>query len=102
MIARLIAFFAHRPWSVLGLTLLCAVLVFLVLQFGRYVTLLHHNVSDVIGKAQRGLGISDSQLAERAGVTSDKVRSLRSGEFDDDAIGRIAPDCHELCWRRPT
>ena len=52
---------------------------------------LEDNVSDIIGKAQRGLGISDSQLAERAGVTADKVRSLRSGDFDDDAIDRIAP-----------
>src|SRR3982751_1793111 len=52
---------------------------------------LEDNVSDIIGKAQRGLGISDSQLAERAGVPSEKVRSLRSGEFDDDAINRIAP-----------
>jgi hydroxyacylglutathione hydrolase len=52
---------------------------------------LEDNVSDVIGKAQRGLGISDSQLAERAGVSADKVRSLRSGNFEDDAIDRIAP-----------
>jgi glyoxylase-like metal-dependent hydrolase (beta-lactamase superfamily II) len=52
---------------------------------------LEDNVSDVIGKAQRGLGISDSQLAERAGITADKVRSLRSGDFDADALDRIAP-----------
>jgi hydroxyacylglutathione hydrolase len=52
---------------------------------------LEDNVSDVIGKAQRGLGISDSQLAERAGVTADRVRSLRAGDFDDDAIERVAP-----------
>ena len=35
---------------------------------------LEDNVSDIIGKAQRGLGISDSQLAERAGVDVDAVR----------------------------
>src|ERR1700704_154103 len=52
---------------------------------------LEDNVSDVIGKAQRGLGISDSQLAERAGVSADIVRSLRSGDLDADAIDRIAP-----------
>ncbi|HSP46198.1 MAG TPA: MBL fold metallo-hydrolase [Chthoniobacterales bacterium] len=51
---------------------------------------LEDNVSDIIGKAQRGLGISDSQLAERAGITADKVRSLRSGDLDEDAIDRIA------------
>src|SRR6266446_1097842 len=52
---------------------------------------LEDNVSDIIGKAQRGLGISDSQLAERAGITADRVRSLRAGDFDDDAIERVAP-----------
>src|ERR1700730_10821830 len=52
---------------------------------------LEDNVSDVVGKAQRGLGISDSQLAERAGITAGKVRSLRSGDFDADAIDRVAP-----------
>lgn len=52
---------------------------------------LEDNVSDIIGKAQRGLGISDSQLAERAGVGADKVRSLRSGDFDEDTVDRIAP-----------
>jgi hydroxyacylglutathione hydrolase len=52
---------------------------------------LEDNVSDIIEKAQRGLGISDSQLAERAGVTADKVRSLRSGNFDADEIDRVAP-----------
>jgi hydroxyacylglutathione hydrolase len=52
---------------------------------------LEDNVSDIIGKAQRGLGISDSQLAERAGITADRVRKLRAGDFDDDAIERVAP-----------
>jgi glyoxylase-like metal-dependent hydrolase (beta-lactamase superfamily II) len=52
---------------------------------------LEDNVSDVVGKAQRGLGISDSQLAERADLSAEKVRSVRSGDFDDDAIGRIGP-----------
>jgi hydroxyacylglutathione hydrolase len=52
---------------------------------------LEDNVSDIIGKAQRGLSISDSQLAERAGIDADKVRALRSGEFDKDAIERVAP-----------
>jgi hydroxyacylglutathione hydrolase len=54
-------------------------------------TPLEDNVSDIIGKAQRGLGISDSQLAERAGVSAEKIRSLRSGDFDADAIERVAP-----------
>jgi glyoxylase-like metal-dependent hydrolase (beta-lactamase superfamily II) len=52
---------------------------------------LEDNASDIIGKAQRGLGISDSQLAERSGVSAEKIRKLREGEFDDDAIERVAP-----------
>ena len=52
---------------------------------------LEDNVSDVIGKAQRGLGISDSQLAERAAIGVDKIRALRSGEFDAATVERVAP-----------
>jgi len=52
---------------------------------------LEDNVSDIIGKAQRGLAISDSQLAERAGVSAEKIRKLRDGAFDDDTVESVAP-----------
>jgi glyoxylase-like metal-dependent hydrolase (beta-lactamase superfamily II) len=52
---------------------------------------LEDNISDIIGKAQRGLGVSDSQLAERSGVSAEKMRKLRDGDFDDDAVERAAP-----------
>jgi hydroxyacylglutathione hydrolase len=52
---------------------------------------LEDNVSDIIGKAQRGLGISDSQLAERSGVSAEKIRGLREGAFDDDTVEQAAP-----------
>lgn len=52
---------------------------------------LEDNVSDIIGKAQRGLGISDSQLAERSGVSLEQIRSLRSGNLEGAAIERVAP-----------
>ena len=52
---------------------------------------LEDTVADIVGKAQRGLGISDSQLAERAGVSADAVRAARSGDFDEASIDRIAP-----------
>jgi hydroxyacylglutathione hydrolase len=52
---------------------------------------LEDNVSDIIGKAQRGLGISDSQLAERASVSTDAVRKIRDGDLSGDAIERVAP-----------
>src|SRR3954447_8108298 len=52
---------------------------------------LEDNVSDIIGKAERGLGISDSQLAERASVSTDAVRKIRGGDLNGDAIERVAP-----------
>ena len=52
---------------------------------------LEDNVSDIIGKAQRGLGISDGQLAERAGVRAEKIRGLREGALDDDTVEQAAP-----------
>jgi hydroxyacylglutathione hydrolase len=52
---------------------------------------LEDNVSDIIGKAQRGLGFSDSQLAERAGVTTDAIRKVRNGDLSGEAVERVAP-----------
>lgn len=51
---------------------------------------LEDNVVDVIGKAQRGRGISDSQLAERAGVSAQAVRAARRGEADAAVLEKIA------------
>jgi hydroxyacylglutathione hydrolase len=52
---------------------------------------LEDNAGDVIGKAQRGLGISDSQLASKAGLSADQVRKLRDGKFEEAALRAIAP-----------
>src|SRR5437870_11904989 len=52
---------------------------------------LEDNVSDIIGKAQHGLRISDTELAEKARVSSQKIRKLRDGEFDELALLRVAP-----------
>src|SRR5438874_1220719 len=52
---------------------------------------LEDNFSDVIGKAQRGLRLSDTELAEKARVSSQKIRQLREGTFDELAVVRIAP-----------
>jgi hydroxyacylglutathione hydrolase len=52
---------------------------------------LEDNVGDVIGKAQRGLGVSDSELAKKAGVSLQTIRKLREGDFDEQALLRIAP-----------
>ncbi len=52
---------------------------------------LEDNFTDIIGKAQRGLEISDSQLAEKSKVPVDKIRQLRDGKVDEDALSRVAP-----------
>lgn len=52
---------------------------------------LEDTAADIIGKAQRGLQISDTQLAERSGTTAEQVRALRNGDCDAGVIGRVAP-----------
>jgi hydroxyacylglutathione hydrolase len=52
---------------------------------------LEDNAADIIGKAQRGLGISDSELAEKAGVSAPVIRKLRDGDFDEGALLSVAP-----------
>jgi hydroxyacylglutathione hydrolase len=52
---------------------------------------LEDNFTDIIGKAQRGLQISDSQLAERSGASVETIRRLNEGQFDRATIEQIAP-----------
>jgi hydroxyacylglutathione hydrolase len=52
---------------------------------------LEDNAGDVIGKAQHGLGVSDSELAKKAGVSLQTIRKLREGNFDEQALLRVAP-----------
>ena len=52
---------------------------------------LEDNFGDVVGKAQRGLGISDSELAKKSGATSDAVRNVRDGKVDEATLRAIAP-----------
>ncbi len=52
---------------------------------------LEDNFADILGKAQRGLGIADSEIAEKARVGHQKVRELREGEFNELAALRVAP-----------
>lgn len=52
---------------------------------------LEDNFTDIIGKAQRGLALSDSQLAETSGASVEKIRQLRDGEYDRATIDQISP-----------
>jgi glyoxylase-like metal-dependent hydrolase (beta-lactamase superfamily II) len=52
---------------------------------------LEDNAADIIEKAQRGLGISDSELAKRAGISPQTIRKLRESNFNESAILGVAP-----------
>ena len=57
---------------------------------------LEDNASDIVSKAQRGLGISDSELAQKSGASIDAIRQTRGGDFDEtqeneSQIGIIYP-----------
>lgn len=51
---------------------------------------LEDNFTDVIAKAQRGLKISDEQLAERAEVSIKDLAAVKSGVLLDAVIRRVA------------
>jgi hydroxyacylglutathione hydrolase len=52
---------------------------------------LEDNFADIIGKAQRGLRLSDGELAEKSQVNAQTLRKLSDGEFDELALQRVAP-----------
>ncbi len=52
---------------------------------------LEDNAFDILGKAQRGLGLSDSQLAEKSGQTVEQVRQLREGRLNEATVRAVAP-----------
>src|SRR2546429_6909309 len=52
---------------------------------------LEDNAGDMIGKAQRGLGISDSELGKKSGMSADAVRKARDGQADETTLRAIAP-----------
>ncbi len=52
---------------------------------------LEDQFTDVLGKARRGLRLSESQLAQKAGVGLEAVEAFQGGKLDDaDSIARIA------------
>ncbi len=51
---------------------------------------LEDNFTDVIGKAQRGYHLSDSALADKAGVAVADLAALKAGEIREHAIRSVA------------
>jgi len=52
---------------------------------------LEDNFSDIVGKAQRGLEISDSELAKKSGANPDAIHKVRDGQLDETTLRAIAP-----------
>jgi hydroxyacylglutathione hydrolase len=51
---------------------------------------LEDNYTDVVGKAQRGLRLSDTELARQAGVSSTELGHFKGGGFDADTARKVA------------
>jgi glyoxylase-like metal-dependent hydrolase (beta-lactamase superfamily II) len=51
---------------------------------------LEDNFTDVIGKAQRGLSLTEKTLAERAGVTLSQIHALKHGVVEEAALAKVA------------
>lgn len=47
--------------------------------------------NDIVGKACRGLGLSDGAVASKAGVDTAQVQSLREGTWNADTARKVAP-----------
>jgi hydroxyacylglutathione hydrolase len=48
------------------------------------------NYGDILGKAQRGLKLSDATLASKAGVSEAALASLRAGKIDEAVLQPVA------------
>ncbi len=46
---------------------------------------------DILGKSQRGLGLSDAALATQAGISADDLLAAQSGKGADAALNKLAP-----------
>ena len=51
---------------------------------------LEDTFADIIGKAQRGLRLSDADLARRVGITPAELARLLAGNLDEALLGKIA------------
>ena len=51
---------------------------------------LEDSFADVIGKAQRGLKLTDETVAQRAGISTAELASLKEGTFEQNAVAGVA------------
>jgi glyoxylase-like metal-dependent hydrolase (beta-lactamase superfamily II) len=55
---------------------------------------LEDNFTDIIGKAQRGLNLSDAALANRAEISERDLNRVKAGEVIEEAIFKVATALH--------
>jgi glyoxylase-like metal-dependent hydrolase (beta-lactamase superfamily II) len=55
---------------------------------------LEDNFNDIIGKAQRGLRISDDLLAKQTSISVADLSRVKEGGFDEAAVRKLAPALH--------
>ena len=51
---------------------------------------LEDQLPDVIGKARRGLRLTEAQLVQQAGISFEELESVQAGGFEADAIRKVA------------
>jgi len=52
---------------------------------------LEDKFNDIVGKSMRGFKLSDSEVAEKAGVSASAVQALRDGQWDEAVARQVAP-----------
>ena len=52
---------------------------------------LEDTAADIVGKAMRGLKLTDADVAAKAGIDADAVTSFRDGTYDDRTARAVAP-----------
>jgi 3-hydroxyisobutyrate dehydrogenase len=52
---------------------------------------LEDSFTDIVGKTQRGLKLSDDQLAAQTGITVEDLARVKGGEADETVLRKLAP-----------
>lgn len=53
-------------------------------------TPLEDNFNDILGKACRGLALTDEQLSQQTGLDAETIAAVKDGQFDEAAVRKMA------------
>lgn len=51
---------------------------------------LEDSFNDILGKASRGLGVKDEEIARRTGLSTETVAAVKDGTFNESAVRKMA------------